>query len=118
MLPYAAGRLTAGVAMTGRTIPAAGDGAYMHDRTCLTATATRRPSRLQRLPGVLKGLGRLWGQVAGGAVLLALVAGPWAPVMTVAALLTLLLPILALYLWGRALDEQMGWLDDRDDGPW
>lgn len=82
-------------------------------------TEQRLMTRMQRLPGRLKGLGTLWVQVAGGAVLLAMLVGPFIPVMVVAFVLTLILPILVLYLWGRALDEQLGWIkDEDDDGPW
>ena len=35
----------------------------------------------------------------------------------IALLLTICLPILALVLWGRALDEELGW-SDLDEGPW
>ena len=78
----------------------------------------RSMSRMERLPGVLWGLGRLWAQVFGGAVAFALLFGPLMPLMVVAFLLTLGLPILILYLWGRALDEQLGWIRDEDEAPW
>lgn len=82
-------------------------------------TSDRPPTRMDRLPHMLRGLGRIWVQVAGGALALALLFGPVAPVMIVAFLLTLGLPVLVLYLWGRALDEQLGWIRDEEDaGPW
>lgn len=77
-----------------------------------------RETRLDRLPRQLWGIGGLWARYTGGATLFAVLFGPWMPIMVVAFLLTLGLPILALYLWGRALDEQLGWLTDEDDGPW
>lgn len=80
-------------------------------------THDRPMTRMDRLPAVLRGLGRLWAQAAGGAGVIALLFGPLVPVMVVVFLLTLGLPILALYLWGRALDERLGWLRD-DEGPW
>lgn len=75
-------------------------------------------SRTERLPHVLRGIGGVWVRYTGGATALAVLFGPWMPVMTIAFLLTIGLPILALYLWGRALDEQLGWTRHEDDGPW
>ena len=81
-------------------------------------TIDRPERRIDRLPRQLRGIGGLWGRYTAGATALAVLFGPWMPVMTIAVLLTLGLPILALYLWGRALDEQLGWVRDEDDGPW
>jgi len=46
-----------------------------------------------------------------------IVIGLWSPIMVAAALLTLGLPILMLVLWGRSLDEELGWTDEQE-GPW
>jgi hypothetical protein len=72
---------------------------------------------IDRLPGILKRLLRFWVQVVAVVLLVSLVFGPFAPLVVAAVLLTLYLPVLALTLWGRALDEQMG-AGRRDDGPW
>lgn len=81
-------------------------------------TSKRRPTRLELLPGMLKGLGRLWAQVTGTAIGVGLLIGPFMPLAVVAFLLTILAPILGLYLWGRALDEQLGWTRDDEGQPW
>lgn len=75
-------------------------------------------NRTERLPHVLRGICGVWARYTGGAVVFALIFGPWMPVMMIAFLLTLGLPILALYFWGRALDEQLGWLRQDDEAPW
>ena len=43
--------------------------------------------------------------------------GAFWPLGVVAVVLSLCLPILALVLWGRSLDEELGWTD-LDEGPW
>ena len=48
---------------------------------------------------------------------LSLVFGPFAPLVVAAVLLSFFLLILALTLWGRALDEQLG-AGQCDEGPW
>lgn len=79
----------------------------------------RHISRMRLLPERLRGIGRLWVQITAAAVAAFLLFGPFMPLMVAAFLLTLGLPILVLYLWGRALDEQIGWLRrDEDEGPW
>lgn len=45
------------------------------------------------------------------------VVGLWPPVAVAAFLLTLLVPILSLVLWGRSLDRELGW-NVEDEGPW
>lgn len=79
----------------------------------------RPPTRMERLPNRLRGLGLLWVQIAGAAVAVSALLGPVMPLMVIAFLLTLAMPILGLYLWGRALDEQLGWIQDEDqNGSW
>ncbi|MEM9059874.1 MAG: hypothetical protein AAGD13_05380 [Pseudomonadota bacterium] len=58
-----------------------------------------------------------WAKFVGGTVLVSLVLGVFAPLAIVAFLLTLGLPILMLVLWGRALDQELGWTE-LDEGPW
>jgi len=83
-------------------------------------TIDRKPVSLMRLlPARVRGIGRIWVQMAALVALCLLFIGPFMPIMLVALLLTLGAPILVLYLWGRALDEQMGWLRrEEDEGPW
>ena len=71
----------------------------------------------ERLKDTLRRLGGLylrWMALTIGAVVL---FGAWAPLGALAFLMTIGLPILSLVLWGRSLDEELGWMDDRE-GPW
>lgn len=58
-----------------------------------------------------------WGRFVIGVVLFSLLFGPFAPLVMVAILFTVGLPVLLLVLWGRALDAELGW-SEIDDGPW
>lgn len=71
----------------------------------------------ERLWAVVKGLGRTWAQYMAFAVGSAMLFGMYPPVGAIALLLTIGLPILGIVLWGRSVDEQLGW-GDREEGPW
>lgn len=71
----------------------------------------------ERLVAVLSGLAGLWVRYMIFAAAAGLVIGAYPPIGMVALLLSLGLPILALALWGRSIDEDLGW-GDREDGPW
>ena len=58
-----------------------------------------------------------WAKFTGGTVLVTLLFGAFVPLAVAAFLLTLGLPILILVLWGKALDQELGWTE-LDDGPW
>lgn len=58
-----------------------------------------------------------WGKFVAGVVLVSLLFGPFAPLVLVAILFTVGLPVLLLVLWGRALDAELGWTE-LDEGPW
>ncbi len=81
-------------------------------------TPDRPASLMSRLPRRLRGLAGLWLQVAGTAAAVSLLFGPYRPLMITAVLLTIGLPILALVLWGQALDEQMDNSRHHEEGPW
>lgn len=70
-----------------------------------------------RLKPVLRRLAGFYSRFMALTVGVAVLFGAFWPLGVVALLLTLLLPILALVLWGRALDEELGWTD-LDEGPW
>ena len=58
-----------------------------------------------------------WARFTGGTVLVTLLFGAFVPLAVTAFLLTIGLPILILVLWGKALDQELGWTE-LDDGPW
>ena len=58
-----------------------------------------------------------WARFTGGVVAVTLLFGALAPLTIVAFLFTLCLPVLLLTLWGRSLDQELGWTD-LDEGPW
>ena len=67
--------------------------------------------------GQAKGVLRLWAKLVSGILVFSLIFGPFAPLGFVAIMCTLGLPILLLVLWGKALDQELGWTEI-DDGPW
>lgn len=75
------------------------------------------PTPFDRLKPKLRGLGALWVRWIAATVGITVLFGAWPPLGIIALLLTLGLPILALILWGRSLDEELGWTD-LDEGPW
>ena len=75
------------------------------------------PTPFDRLKPVFRGLAALWARWVALAVGVAILFGAYPPLGIIAFLLTVCLPILALILWGRGLDEELGW-SDLDDGPW
>ena len=50
-------------------------------------------------------------------MIVSLLFGAFAPLAVAAFLLTIGLPILMLVLWGKALDQELGWTE-LDEGPW
>lgn len=58
-----------------------------------------------------------WAKFTGGTVALTIVFGAFAPLVVAAFLLTLGLPVVMLILWGRSLDQELGWTE-LDEGPW
>lgn len=70
-----------------------------------------------RLKPVLRGLAGFYARFMAMTIGVTMLLGAFWPLGVVAFLLTLCLPILALILWGRALDEELGWTD-LDEGPW
>lgn len=58
-----------------------------------------------------------WGRFIGGVALFSLLFGPFAPLVLVAILFTVGLPVLLLVLWGRSLDAELGW-SEMNEGPW
>lgn len=58
-----------------------------------------------------------WWRFLAVVAVLGLVLGPFAPLVLVAILFTVGLPVLLLVLWGRSLDAELGWTD-LDEGPW
>ena len=58
-----------------------------------------------------------WAKFTGGTVIVSLLFGAFAPLAVAAFLLTIGLPILMLVLWGKALDQELGWTE-LDEGPW
>ena len=71
----------------------------------------------ERLKPKLRGLAGLYGRYMGVWIGVTVLFGAFWPLGVVALLLTIGLPVLALILWGRSLDEELGWTD-HDDGPW
>lgn len=70
-----------------------------------------------RLKPVLRRLGVFWLRWIALTFGVTVLFGAFPPLGIIALLLTVGLPVLALVLWGRALDEELGWTD-LDDGPW
>ena len=58
-----------------------------------------------------------WAKFTGGTIAVTLLFGAFLPLAVVAFLFTLSLPVLMLVLWGRALDQELGWTE-LDKGPW
>ena len=58
-----------------------------------------------------------WARFTGAVLLFSLIFGPVGPLVVTAFLFTLGLPILLLVLWGRSLDQELGWTE-LDEGPW
>ena len=58
-----------------------------------------------------------WAKFTGGTVAVTAVLGAFIPLTAAALLLTLGMPILLLVLWGKALDQELGWTE-LDEGPW
>ena len=58
-----------------------------------------------------------WAKFTGGTIAATLLLGAYVPLTVAAFLLTLGMPILLLVLWGRALDQELGWTE-LDEGPW
>ena len=71
----------------------------------------------ERLKPVLRRLGGFYLRWILLTVAVTVVFGAFPPLGIIALLLTVGLPILALILWGRSLDEELGWTD-REEGPW
>lgn len=69
-----------------------------------------------RLKPVLGRLGLFWLRWIALTVGVTVLFGGYPPLGVIAVLLTICLPVLALVLWGRALDEELGWTD-LDEGP-
>ncbi len=74
-------------------------------------------SPFDRLKPVLRGLLALYGRYIAFWLGVTVLFGAFWPLGVIAFLLTLLLPVLVLILWGRSLDEELGWTE-QDDGPW
>ncbi|MEM0991030.1 MAG: hypothetical protein AAGK00_19350 [Pseudomonadota bacterium] len=70
-----------------------------------------------RYKAQLRALLGFWARFTGGSVAVMLVFGAFAPLAIVVFLLSIGMPILALVLWGRSLDQELGW-SDLDEGPW
>ena len=70
----------------------------------------------ERLKPVLRRLFGFYARFMAGAVAITVLIGAYPPIGFIALLLTLGLPILALVLWGRSLDEELGW-GEHMDGP-
>ena len=75
------------------------------------------PTPFDRLKPVMRQLSLLWVRWIALTAGVTVLFGAFAPLGMIALLLTVGLPVLALVLWGRALDEELGWTD-LDDGPW
>ena len=58
-----------------------------------------------------------WGRFMAGVIVISLVFGPFAPLVTAAVMFTVGVPILLLVLWGQSLDVELGW-GEIDEGPW
>jgi hypothetical protein len=58
-----------------------------------------------------------WGRFVAATLVISLILGPFAPLVLVAILFTVGLPILLLILWGKSLDQELGWTEI-DEGPW
>lgn len=78
---------------------------------------TTDPTPFDRLKPVLRRLGVFWVRWIALTAGVTVLFGVFRPLGIIALLLTFCLPILALVLWGRALDEELGW-SDLDEGPW
>ena len=59
----------------------------------------------------------VWARFVGFTVAVTVVLGVFLPLIAVAFLFTVGLPILMLVLWGKALDQELGWTE-LDEGPW
>lgn len=77
----------------------------------------KQDSPFDRLKPKLRGLAGVYGRYMAMWLVVTFLFGAFWPLGVVALLLTISLPILALVLWGRSLDEELGWMDE-DEGPW
>lgn len=75
------------------------------------------PDVAKRLMTTLRGLFRFWRNNVAAALVFTVIFGAFPPVLVAAFILTLAMPIIALVIWGRSLDEELGWMDE-DEGPW
>ena len=64
-----------------------------------------------------RGVVGLWARYMAFTVVVTLLFGPFIPFTVPALIFTLGLPILLLTLWGRSLDQELGWMNKRR-GPW
>lgn len=71
----------------------------------------------ERLKPVLRAIFGVWWRYMLFAVGTTILFGVWPPVAVVALMFTVLMPILMLVLWGRSLDEEMGW-GAAEEHPW
>ena len=74
-------------------------------------------SPFDRLKPVLRGVFGEWWRFMAFAIGSAILFGIYPPIGIVALMFTILMPILMLILWGRSLDEELGWTE-LDEGPW
>ena len=52
-----------------------------------------------------------WAKFTGVVVAVTILIGMFVPLVAAAAIFTLILPIILLVLWGRALEAELGWTD-------
>ena len=66
----------------------------------------------ERLKATLRRLVGFYAKFIVGVILITVLFGAYPPLGLIAILLTLGMPIVALTLWGRSLDEELGWGED------
>lgn len=71
----------------------------------------------ERFKKQCRGVVGLWGRYIAFTAIATALFGPFLPFTVPALILTIAAPILLLTLWGRSLDQELGWMDRRR-GPW
>ncbi len=78
-------------------------------------TIEQETAPFDRLKAKLRRVFGFYFRFMAGAIVITVLFGAYPPIGVIATLLTLGMPILALTLWGRSLDEELGWTETMDE---